>query len=111
MEVNAVNTQWTDERILDLIRKLRNDLIKDFLDERHLRSYVDARFGVHELSNTKVEFIRKDLKELLISPVNVNHYEPLISQIRLTDSAAVAENNEPLFYHELDTIFKRYMYS
>lgn len=111
MEVNSVKTQWTDEGITDLIRKLRNDLIKDFLDERHLREYVSGRFGVRDLSDTKVEFIRKDLKELLISPVNVNHYEPLITQIRMTDSAAVVEHNEPLFHQELDFLFKRYLYS
>lgn len=110
MEINTVNTQWTNERIIDLVRQLRNDLIKDFLDERHLKDYVGNQFRIRELSNIKIEFIRKDLKELLISPVNVNHYEPLISQIRNTDSAALTENNEQLFYKELESIFKRYIY-
>lgn len=111
MSINEVNTQWTDERILELVRKLRNDLIKDFLDERHLKDYVAQQFRVHELSNIKVEFIKKDLKELLISPVNMNHYQVLIDQIRETDSAAISETNEPLFYKELENIFKRYIYS
>lgn len=110
MEVDAVNTQWTHDRILDLVRKIRNDLIKDFLDDRHLREYVSSQFGVRELSNVKVEFIRKDLKELLISPVNENHYEPLINHIKVEESAALTENNEQLFYRELENIFKRYMY-
>jgi hypothetical protein len=88
MELNTVNTQWTNERILDLVRQLRNDLIKDFLDDRHLKEYVADHFRVRDLSTVKVEFIRRDLKELLISPVNVNYYEPLINQIRTTDSAA-----------------------
>lgn len=110
MEMNAIGTQWTDERILELVRKLRNDLIKDFLDERHLKEYVDNQFGIKSLPPIKIEFIRKDLKELLISPVNTNHYEPLISQIRLTDSAALTDNNEHLFYKELDMVMKRYIY-
>jgi hypothetical protein len=110
MELNTVNTQWTDERIIDLIRQLRNDLIKDFLDERHLKEYITGHFGVRELSNVKIEFIRKDLKELLISPVNTNHYDTLISHIRHSDSAALTETNEQLFYKELETIFKRYIY-
>ena len=62
MELNAVNTQWTDERIIDLVRKLRNDLIKDFLDERHLKEYVDQQFRVRDLSPVKVEFIKKILR-------------------------------------------------
>lgn len=110
MSINEVNTQWTDERILELVRKLRNDLIKDFLDERHLKEYLSSQFRVNDLSNTKIEFIKKDLKELLISPVNTNHYQGLIDQVRETDSAGLTETNEDLFYKELENIFKRYMY-
>jgi hypothetical protein len=110
MSINDVNTQWTEERILELVRKLRNDLIKDFLDERHLKEYISNQFRVNELSNIRIEFIKKDLKELLISPVNTNHYQILIDQIRDTDSAAISEMNEPLFYKELENIFKRYIY-
>jgi hypothetical protein len=110
MELNTVDTQWTDERIIDLVRKLRNDLIKDFLDERHLKEYVEQQFRVRELSAIKVEFIKKALKELMISPVNVTHYAPLINQIRLTDSAALAEANEQLFYREIENILKEYLY-
>lgn len=110
MSINQVNTQWTEDRILELVRKLRNDLIKDFLDERHLKAYLSDHFRVNELSNIKIEFIKKDLKELLISPVNTNHYQPLIEQIRDTDSAGITETNEPLFYKELEAIFKKYMF-
>jgi hypothetical protein len=110
MSLNEVNTKWTEDRILELVRKLRNDLIKDFLDERHLREYVSNTFRLNNLSNIKIEFIKKDLKELLISPVNTNHYANLIEQIRETDSAGITESNEPLFYKELESIFKRYMF-
>ena len=110
MEINTVKTQWTDERIIDLVRKVRNDLIKDFLDDRFLREYLATHFRMHEVSNVKVEFIRKDLKELLITPVNLNYYDPLITQIKNTDSAALTESNEQLFYKELENIFKRYIY-
>lgn len=110
MSVNEVNTQWTDERILELVRKLRNDLIKDFLDERHLKEYVSQQFRVNELTNVQIQFIKKELKELLISPVNTNHYQALIDQIRETDSAGLTEANESLFYKELEYIFKRYIY-
>jgi hypothetical protein len=110
MSLREVNTEWTGERILELVRKLRNDLIKDFLDERHLKEYVWNNFRVNELSNIKIEFIKKELKELLISPVNTNHYQSLIDQIRETDSAGITETNEPLFYKELELIIKRYLY-
>lgn len=111
MNLNEVNTQWTEDRILELVRKLRNDLIKDFLDERHLKEYLSNRFNLNDLSNIKVQFIKKDLKELLIAPVNTNHYQNLIEQIRETDSAGITETNEPLFYKELEHIFKRYIFA
>ena len=110
MSLNEVNIKWTEERVLELVRKLRNDLIKDFLDERYLKEYLSTNFRISDLSTVRIEFIKKELKELLISPVNTNHYQTLIDQIRETDSAGLTETNEPLFYKELDPIFKRYMY-
>lgn len=110
METNAVNTQWSDESIIELVRKLRNDLIKDFLDERFLKEYINSNFRVRELSNVKVELIKKALKELLISPVNIDHYNSLITQIKFNDSAALTENNEKLFYKEVEGLLKKYFY-
>ena len=112
METKTINTetQWTDERIIDMVRKLRNDLIKDFLDDRFLREYMASHFRMPELSKVKIEFIRRDLKEMLISPVDTKHYELLINQIKHTDSAALTEVNEKLFYKELENTFKRYIY-
>jgi len=110
MEIKTLNTQWTDEQILDLIRKLRNDLIKDFLDERCLKQYLEAHFRIREISNVKIELIKRDLKEMLISPVNINHYQDLINHIKETDSAALTENNERLFFKEIETLLKQYLY-
>jgi hypothetical protein len=102
--------KWTDENVLDLVRKVRNDLIKDFLDDRFLKQYLHQEFGIRELSAVKIEFIRTSLKELLIQPVDVIHYEPIIRQIRDTDTASLTEKNEELFYQEIDRTLKNYMY-
>lgn len=110
MEVNTSQSQWTHEHVIDMVRKLRNDLIKDFLDERHLKLYIADHFGVRDLNAIKIEFIKRDLKDLLISPVDLEHYASIINQIKLTDSASITEVNEPLFYKEVEVIFKRYMY-
>lgn len=104
------NIKWTDQNIIDLIRKIRNDLIKDFLDERFLRNYLDTNYKIRELSLIKVEFIKNNLKELLISPVNVSHYHKVIEQIRETDSASLSEGNDKLFYKEIEAILKKYIY-
>lgn len=109
METNAhINTKWSDEEIIDLIRKLRNDLIKDFLDERYLKAYFATHFNIRELSNIKIEFIKKSLKELLIAPVDVFHYKVIVDQVKATDNGTLAEGNEQLCYKELENLFRQF---
>jgi hypothetical protein len=102
--------KWSNETIIDLIRKVRNDLIKDFLDERFLQQYVETSYNIKGLSPIKVEFIKSNLKELLIMPVDVAHYQVVIDRIRENDSASLSEGNDALFYKEVETILKKYIY-
>ena len=110
LNTSLKTTNWSDEAIVDLIRKVRNDLIKDFLDDRYLLDYLGNRFRITEISRVKTEFIRNDLKELLISPVNIGHYDSLMKQIRDTDSASISAGNENLFYKEIESLLKKYIY-
>ena len=110
METRTPSTRWTDETILDLIRKLRNDLIKDFLDERFLKDYFAEHFNLRDISNIKIEFMKKELKELLIAPVDTERYQRIIDQVKETDTASIAEGNEQLFYKEIESVLKRYAY-
>lgn len=110
VSTDSVSTEWTTEAILDLIRKLRNDLVKDFLDERHLHSYIRNTFGLREVMPARTEMIRSALKEMLISPVDVKLYQPLIDHIRQTDSAALSDGNEELFYREIDRVIRIHLY-
>jgi len=109
-KTNTTGTvQLSEEAILDLVRTLRNDLIKDFLDERFLLSYFSEIYNRKELTNVKIQFIKRDLKEMLIEPVDLNHYGGLITQIRETNSASIAEKNEKLFYQDIEKVFKQYI--
>ncbi|HYG18637.1 MAG TPA: hypothetical protein VD816_06905 [Ohtaekwangia sp.] len=101
---------FSEENIIELIRKLRNDLIKDFLDERYLKNYFEEHFKVKDLPAVKIEFIKKDLKELLISPVDMTHYADLIDQIKESGSASLTDGNEELFYKDLGKILRKYNY-
>jgi hypothetical protein len=96
--------------IIDVIRKLRNELIKDFLDERKLIEYLSEQYRVLQLSNVKIQFIKKDLRELLISPVDKTLYAPIINDYESTGSIALAEGNEKLFYKEIEGVLKKYIY-
>jgi hypothetical protein len=97
------------EKVVDLIRQLRNQLVKDFLTDDNVRAYFQKEYQ-RELSDVKLEFLKRDLKELLISPVDLSHYASLIKQIRESNSASLAEGNQELFYKQIESIFKKYNY-
>ena len=91
--------------------KLRNDLIKDFLDERNLVEYLSREFRLMDVSRTKVEFIKRDLKLLLQSPLDSSRYHDVLEAITGTGSAALSQGNEKLFYKEIEMILKKYIYA
>lgn len=97
------------ERIIDLVRGVRDSLISDFLVDGNARSYFLEQYG-KELSKVKAEFLKRDLKDLQDSPVDLSHYGSLIKQIQNLNSASLATTHQELFYKELERIFKKYNY-
>jgi hypothetical protein len=108
--LDSTTTRWTDENIIDLIRKVRNDLVKDFLDERVLNEYLAATYRAKPLNKVQQELVRQELKDLLISPVDVSHYKTLIEHIKEHDSASLTEKYEPLFYRNIESAMKKHMF-
>ena len=97
------------ERIIDLVREVRNGLIRDFSSDENLTSYFREQYN-KELSQIKLEFLKRDLKELMGSPVDLPHYALLIKQMQELNSASITGSNHELFYKELERIFKKYNY-
>src|SRR4051812_17358359 len=91
------------EKIIDLIRSVRNDLIKAFLTDQMLNDYFQSKYK-KPLSDIKREFCKRDLKELLITPVDLVHYAGLINYIKETGTASFTEKNEQYFYSDLEKI-------
>lgn len=104
----------TDQQALqpeEIVLKLRDDLIKDFLDERNLVEYLSREFRMLDVSRVKVEFIKRDLKLLLQSPLDTERYHDILQAITETGSAALSQGNEKLFYKEIEVILKNYIYA
>ncbi len=104
---NASATSLSVEKIIDLIRTVRNELITDFLKDDILNNYYQTKFN-KTLSAVKREFFKRDLHELLQSPVDLVHYSKLITYIRETGTAALARENAQFFYDDLDRVISRY---
>ena len=97
------------DRIIELVRDVRNGLITDFLVDANLRSYFVEQYA-KELSPVKTEFLKRGLKELYNSPVDLSHYGLLIKQMQKSNSASITTMHYDLFYKELERIFKKYNY-
>lgn len=106
-DLNNSATALSVEKIIDLIRSVRNDLIKDFLTDEVLNTYYEEKFG-KALSSVKREFFKRDLRELLIAPVDLVHYAKLINHIKETGTASLVEKNSDFFYNDLDRVISRY---
>ena len=107
MEVKQV--RWSEENIIGLIRKLRNDLIRDFLDDQHLKEYIRRNYNNQVLLPIKMELLKQDLKQLLMAPVNIEHYKDLIKLIQETDTASLSKGNDQLFYSEVEDVLENYV--
>lgn len=97
------------ERIIEIVREVRNGLINDFLRTDSLKVYFKEQYN-KELSQVKEEFLKRDLKSLADSSVDLSHYALLIKQMQEQTSASLTVQNQELFYRELETIFKKYNY-
>ena len=107
--VTAEGHKLSMESIIEKVRDSRNDLIKELLRDGKLQSYFLTTYN-KAISPVKVEFIRRELKSLSITPVDLIHYAALIKEVRkANDFDAVSADNH-LFYQELEVIFRRYNY-
>jgi hypothetical protein len=85
------------EKIIDLVRSVRNGLIKDLLNDDHLSALYYARHN-KALSSVKREFLKRELNELLIAPVDLVHYAGLINHLKQVGVASIRENDFEYFH-------------
>jgi hypothetical protein len=100
-----------DDEIINVIRNNRNDIIKDFLDERNIRSYYADRYHLTDVDSPKVSAIKDELKILLGKPLDLDHYALLVDQIKQAGvSIHHVDINPDLFFKEIQRIFLKYMF-
>lgn len=95
---------------IDVIRMVRNDMIKCFLDDQYLKKYLSEKHSLLDVSKVKLEFIKRSLQTLMIAPVDLEHYGRLILEMRKASIQVVPENHRPLFYQDIERAIKNYVY-
>ena len=97
------------DNIVELIRERRNDLITKLLNDDQLSLYLKETFDVSEVSKVKREFIKRALKELNQTPVDLSHYGKIILEMRKSGSLLVSSRDERLFYQEIENSIRNYL--
>ncbi|HMG91393.1 MAG TPA: hypothetical protein VK589_15125 [Chryseolinea sp.] len=97
------------DNIIELVRERRSDLISKLLHDDELNLYVKETFNISEVSLIKREFIKRALKELNLTPIDLSHYGQIILEMRKSGSLVVSSNNEKLFYQEIENSIKNYL--
>lgn len=99
----------TMEHAIDSVRTMRNEQIKKFLNPEYLRIYFKTQYD-KDLSPVRLEFISRDLQQLLIAPVDLVHYSMILMTIKESGNINIPEESMALFTMEIELIFKKYSY-
>ena len=102
-----LGVQVSMEAIISSIRNQRNVLIHDVLNDAGLRSFLEKQFDAFIISAVKAEFLKRDLKDLQNSPLDLAHYAAMIRQMK-EQNTETPEEIHPLFLKELKVIFQKY---
>jgi hypothetical protein len=96
--------------IIDRVRTSRNNKIKEFGVKRVVIEYFRQHHG-NELSDRKLEFLLRELNELLISPVDLAHYASVITEFKeFPENPGLHDHCNRLIMAELSKIFKKYVF-
>ena len=104
---NKINPAISTEAIISNIWEVRNIYLTKLMNEDLLLDYLEENFSTIAISPVKLEFIRRDLKELRDTSLDLVHYASIIRDTKILGSSSFTPEH-PLLEIELNTIFKKY---
>jgi hypothetical protein len=107
MHNKQVNPSISTEAIISNIWEVRKNYITNLINEDMLLVYLEENFNTIAISHVKLEFIKRDLKELRDSSLDLVHYASIIRDTKILGSNSFTHEN-PLLEIELTAIFKKY---
>jgi len=70
------------EKIIEEVKQLRDSKIQLLLRTPDLMDFLEEHYNTFAISQVKLEFLKRDLKSLLQSPLDLVFYSALIRQIK-----------------------------
>lgn len=105
--VQESSPQVSIEKLISLIRASRDMQIDVLLKDNGLSAFLEEHFGTFVISAVKREFLKRDLKELQNSSLDLAHYSSLIKQLKNTEVPHQLTNH-PLVLQEIKRLFQKY---
>ncbi len=99
----------SNDDIIELVLESRNDLIRKLLIDSSLREFLKDNYKLDNVSAVKIEFIKRALRELLTTPVDLAHYSALILEIRKSGTLIISRGSKNFFFNDIGREIKNYL--
>lgn len=108
MQASSLST-WSTDRIIEDIQERRVILTKDLLKDELLNNYLNTHYEGQKLSSVKAEFLKRDLKTLSETPIDLVHYSMLIRKAKESDLWPNIAIIEEFIHAEIRQVIVKYI--
>lgn len=88
------------------MKQLRDNKIQALLRTPDLMAFLEEHYNTFAISPIKIEFLKRDLKDLLQSPLDLVHYSSLLRQIK--EANPEAKDYFALIEQEVKSLIEKY---
>lgn len=93
---------------INTIRQTRDEFIFSLLTDQGLASFIEQHYDTIYLSPVRTEFLKRDLKELRSSALDLVHYSALIKDFKEEKITDVSGHR--LIIEEVKALYEKYRY-
>ncbi|MBL7858147.1 MAG: hypothetical protein JNM57_10710 [Cyclobacteriaceae bacterium] len=88
----------------------RSAIIEPLLsDVVRLRFYLQNKLSVRRVSDVKLEFVRRGMRALADSPIDLVHYSDVIMDLKRRNSLSINEEQHRLFHTEIKKAVENFL--
>ena len=80
--VGSLEGEVSIERIIEKVKQVRDKAISNVLKDDKLHGFLELHYDILEISAIRVEFLKRDLRELRDTSLDLVHYSSVIKQIK-----------------------------
>ncbi|HZX74281.1 MAG TPA: hypothetical protein VFE57_07670 [Cyclobacteriaceae bacterium] len=105
-QVGSQTGEISIEHIIENIKAVRDQAILNLLKDHELHQFLEEHYEIFVLSPIRTEFLKRDLRELRNTSLDLVHYSSLIKQLKERNISAIEESHG-LIISELKRIFEK----